>query len=159
MITQKQAKPIRIENPVLGSKIKDYMTESPLTIGFDQTVARAEEMMAQRGIRHLPVLGAGEIVGVVSDRDIQFIKGVKGVDPRSTRLDEALTFDPYTVEPDTPLSEVCSVMAKHKYGSAIVAKEGKVVGVFTAIDAFRIIAEVFEEPKPRLESLEIKAQK
>jgi acetoin utilization protein AcuB len=52
--------------------------------------------------------------------------------------------DPYQVAPETPINEVANTMAKERLGSAVVVKNGRVVGIFTTVDACRCLAEVLE---------------
>jgi acetoin utilization protein AcuB len=122
--------------------IHDYMTASPLTIGVDQTLAQAHLMMRSHGIRHLPVLSGGKLEGILSDRDISLVEALRDVDPAKVKVEEAMTPILYTVSPDAALEEVAARMAEHKYGSALVVKDGKVVGVFTAVDALRALSEL-----------------
>jgi CBS domain-containing protein len=50
---------------------------------------------------------------------------------------------PYTVNPDTPLCDVARAMADHKYGCALVIEPGgKLVGLFSTIDALHVLAGV-----------------
>ena len=57
-----------------------------------------------------------------------------------------MTPDPYTVKPRTALDDVVAEMAEHKYGCAIVVQDnGKVVGVFTAVDGLRAFHDVLRE--------------
>jgi acetoin utilization protein AcuB len=53
--------------------------------------------------------------------------------------------EPYTVPPEAPLGDVVRTMATERYGAALVVDHGKVVGIFTAIDAMRLLADVFEK--------------
>ena len=54
--------------------------------------------------------------------------------------------DVFAVSPDTELSEVLEEMAEEKYGCAVVQeKDGKVVGVFTTLDACRLLAELLDD--------------
>ena len=122
--------------------IRKYMTTAPHTIGADQVMEQAHKMMREHRIRHLPVLRAGKIVGVVSDGDLHLVETLKDVDPREVRVEDAMTQEPYMVDPETPLDEVVKQMAEHKYGSAVVAQNHKVVGVFTMVDACRAFAEM-----------------
>lgn len=50
--------------------VHDVMTESPMTIEADRPVVEALGIMLERGFRHLPVMHAGSVIGVVSIRDI-----------------------------------------------------------------------------------------
>ena len=119
------------------------MTASPHTIGVEQTLSRASDLMRQHGIRHLPVLKGGELVGMLTERDVAVISAFKDVDPKKVLVEDAMSGMPYTVGPDALISEVAAEMAEKRYGSAIVVQNHKVVGVFTSVDACRVLAEVF----------------
>jgi acetoin utilization protein AcuB len=57
-----------------------------------------------------------------------------------------MTPDPYTVKPATPLDAVVTEMSEHKLGCAIVIQDnGKVVGIFTAVDGLRVLSEVLQQ--------------
>lgn len=124
--------------------LQKYMTPSPHSIGREQTLASAFNKMMEHNIRHLPVLHGGKVEGLISDRDIQLLESLKDVDPRKMLVSDAMSMGPYTAHPNTPLDEVCTEMAKHKYGSAVVVEDGKVVGIFTAVDALRTLAELLQ---------------
>lgn len=121
--------------------VRDYMTPHPHSIGIEQTLARAHDVMRDHSIRHLPVLHGGRIVGIVSLRDLHLIETLRDVDPAEVTVEEAMTPDPYTVPPDKPLKELATEMAAHKYGAAVVADGGKIQGVFTTIDALAALAD------------------
>lgn len=116
------------------------MTSQPVTIGRDQTLNVAHEMMRQHRIRHLPVLEHGDLVGIVTQRDLYFLETIAGADLENDRVDDAMSQDAYAVAPDTLLSEVTREMAAHKYGCAVVMERGRVAGIFTATDALRVLA-------------------
>jgi acetoin utilization protein AcuB len=122
--------------------IRDYMTPSPHTIGAEQTLAVASELMRKHKIRHLPVLRGGSIVGILSQRDVALISGLPQVDPAEVPVEDAMSEEVYSVRPETPLAEVAATMAAHKYGAALVVGErDRVVGVFTTIDALHALAD------------------
>ena len=123
-------------------KISVYMTTEPHTIGADQTMAQAHAVMREHRIRHLPVLSAQHLVGIVSVGDLHMVETLSEVDPTKVRVDEAMTQEVYTVSPDAPLDEVVHQMAMHKYGSAVIIDNGHVVGVFTTVDACRAFADM-----------------
>ncbi len=95
--------------------------------------------MRKHHIRHLPVLDGGKLVGVVSLGDLHLVETLAEVDPAKVRVEEAMSAEPYTVSPDTPVGDVAAEMAEHRYGCAIVVDEQKVVGVFTTVDALRAL--------------------
>lgn len=51
-------------------RLAEVMTRDPDTIGPDETAFAALDMMRKRGYRHLPVMDAGRLVGMVSVRDL-----------------------------------------------------------------------------------------
>ena len=115
--------------------IADRMSRTPHSIGSEQPISAAHDLMRSNGIRHLPVFHAEKLVGIVSLRDLHFVETFRDVDPEKVRVEDAMTRTVYAVEPTTPLKEVVSEMAKRKMGSALVVEGSKVVGVFTTIDA------------------------
>lgn len=121
--------------------IRDYMTESPHTIGSEQTLAMAHALMREHSIRHLPVLHGGQLAGMVTVRDLHLVETLKDVEPDAVRVEEAMTPDPYVVAPSALLRDVAGEMAERKLGSAIVVEGKKVVGVFTTVDALRALVE------------------
>jgi acetoin utilization protein AcuB len=124
--------------------IKPYMTMSPHSIGLSQNLAHAHKVMREHRIRHLPVLDGGVLVGMISERDLHLVETLRDVDPEKVTVEEAMSSVVYTVSPAAPLDEVAKEMAEHKYGSAVVMDNGKLVGVFTPIDGMRALADLLE---------------
>jgi acetoin utilization protein AcuB len=124
--------------------ISKYMTNFPHTIGADQTLAKAEEMMGEYRVRHLPVLKGGKLVGILSDRDVRLVESFRDVLPKVVTVDEAYSPEPFITSPDSPFQEVCAEMAAHKYGCAIVCDKHKLVGIFTWVDALRAFRDVLD---------------
>lgn len=124
--------------------IRHYMTASPETIQADLTLAQARERMYQLGARHLPVTENGELVGILSERDVTLADALKG-DLERLSVRQAMTAQPFTCGPEAHLHAVAEEMARHKYGTAIVVDRehpGHVVGLFTTVDALRALAQL-----------------
>jgi acetoin utilization protein AcuB len=132
----------------MKTTIRKFMTANPHTIGQEQTLAVAHRLMQEHRVRHLPVLDAGKLVGVLSQRDLHFIETLRDVDPAKTTVEEAMTMDVYVTTPSTPLHEAAQVMADHKYGSAVVVDRGRIVGMFTTVDALTALAQLADH-KPK----------
>jgi len=63
-------------------------------------------------------------------------------------VEDAMMPDVFAVRPDTELSTVVEAMAAEKYGCALIQeKDGRVVGVFTTVDACRLLAELLKDKK------------
>ena len=127
--------------------IEQYMTPSPHSIGVEQTLATAEDMMREHGFRHLPVLHGGELVGILSARDLELVEALPDVDRSRVRVEEAMSPVPYTVEPDTELRQVAREMAERKLGSAVVMHGTRVIGVFTTTDALRALTDALDKAR------------
>ncbi len=125
------------------------MTPGPHTIGAEQTLATAARVFREHHIRHLPVLEGGRLVGMLTERDLQLVERIRGVDPNELTVDEAMTPDPYAIAPDTSLEWVALEMAEHKYGSTVVVDRGKVVGVLTTVDALRALQDTLARSRRR----------
>jgi acetoin utilization protein AcuB len=124
--------------------IQKYMTTSPHSVGVEQSLAKAHVMMREFKIRHLPVLHGGKLVGMLTDRDLHLVESLKDVDPEKVSVEDAMSNVVYSVPPDTQLDDVVRTMGQHKYGSAVVMQNDKVVGIFTTVDLCRAFAELLE---------------
>ncbi|HEX7601151.1 MAG TPA: CBS domain-containing protein [Polyangiaceae bacterium] len=122
--------------------VSKYMSTGPFSIGRDQTLQRAHEMLREHKIRHLPVLEGGQLVGMVTMRDLNLVETLRDVDPKEVTVEDAMSTSVYSVHPDTPMDEVAATMAEHKYGSAVIMQNTKVVGILTTVDICRALAEL-----------------
>jgi acetoin utilization protein AcuB len=129
--------------PVVGQ----YMTASPRTISSGSSLATAHRLMRAAGIRHLPVVEKGVVVGILSARDLLLLESLPKVDPNEARVYEAMVRDVFAVPPDAPLGEVVETMIARKLGSAIVVDGPNVVGVLTTIDALEALHQLLEQER------------
>ena len=120
--------------------LRSTMTQHPHSIRLDETVAMARKKMASLGVRHLPVLEAGSLRGVVSDRDLKMVKGT-GAD---VSIEDICVDDPVVVDIDTSVFVVAGIMADTRVGSVLVTDEGKLVGIFTTVDACKTLASLLQ---------------
>ena len=125
--------------------IQDFMTQQPQSIGFGESLEKARDMMSKYGIRHLPVTKDGNLVGILSERELNIACGIESIDPEHLLVVDVCSDNPYVVTPDTPLWQVARVMADKCYGSALVAEDGELMGIFTTVDACRALYQVLEE--------------
>lgn len=130
----------------MNDVIETFMTRSVHTIGTKAPLTEAHRLMNDHGIRHLPVLEGGRLVGLLSQRDLHLIETLKDVVPKEVTVEEAMSQDAYTVAPEASLAEVAREMAKHKYGSAVILRGSEVLGIFTTTDALRALDTVLSAP-------------
>lgn len=122
--------------------VSTVMTASPHTIGAEQSLATAQKMMRENTIRHLPVRKDGKVIGILSERDIDFALRVEKCAATELRVEDACTGDIYSTTPDTSVKEIAAKMAQDRLGCAIVEQDGKLLGIFTTVDACRLLAQV-----------------
>ena len=120
--------------------VEQYMTRAPHSIGAEQSLEEAERRMTHFGVRHLPVLHGGDVVGILSERDIALVEALPGTDSRAILVSDAMSADPYTVPSNAPLDAVAEEMANNRWGTAIVAEGERLIGLFTTTDGLRALA-------------------
>lgn len=115
--------------------IATYMTKQPWSVQIDDSVIVAKHMMAERRIHHLPVLNAGKLVGMVTERDL-----VQSA-ARDTSTVEHLMHAAVEVDARTALSDVLDTMVVRERDAVVITRDGKIEGIFTAMDAVRALRE------------------
>lgn len=124
--------------------VAEYMTPGPYVVGPKEPLGNARRLMDKYEIRHVPVWSEGKLVGLLSERDLQLVWTLAHAPPEALTVEDAMTAEPYSVAVDTPIDETVRVMARRKIGSAVVLDKGRIVGVFTSIDAMHALADVLE---------------
>ena len=127
---------------MLMPPISRYMTRQPWTIERSATLTAAHQLMRRHAIRHLPVMDAGKLVGIVSERDLHLIETLPDSDPDDVTVEDAMTETVYVAAPTDEVSEVVDRMAAAKLGSAVVMQDQSVEGIFTSIDALQVLSHV-----------------
>jgi acetoin utilization protein AcuB len=132
-------------NPQL---VKDWMTRNPISTNRDTSLPEASRLMTDNGIRHLPVVEHGKLVGIVTWGDI---REASASDATSLTVFELaylleklpvgkiMTPRPITVTPTTTISRAAQLMMEHKIGGLPVVENGKLVGILTESDIFRML--------------------
>jgi len=131
-------------------QIGAVMTPFPYFVSSHDSIEEVERLMSEHGIRHLPVQNGGELVGIISERDLHRLinPALPAVNKKRLRAQAVLLPDPYVVEVDAPLAEVASEMAARHIGSALVMKQGKLAGILSVTDVCRILGELLDEIFP-----------
>src|SRR5262249_51437125 len=106
--------------------VRERMTRRIVAAHLDDGVAHAAELMARHGIRHLPVLRAGRLIGILSDRDL------RGVRDAAKSVRDIMTLNPIAISPDAAVDDAAPVMQTHKTNALPVVAHGRVVGILTS---------------------------
>ncbi len=125
--------------------VKSYMSTVLVVISPVQPLSEAIRLMRLHGVRHLPVLKKNKVVGVLSQRDVYRMQSIDHSSPSEVQVSEAMTADPYTVEPDEPIDRVSREMARRKIGTALITHGDRLLGMFTGSDALLALAALVED--------------
>lgn len=144
--------------------VKDWMTAEVVTVDADTGLMDADHVMRDNGVRRLPVVENGRLVGIVTYGDIREARPSAATSLSTwemnyllTRLkiEAVMTKDPITIKPDAIMGEAAALMLNNRIsGLPVVDAEGKVVGILTESDIFRMVAHTWEKaqqdesPKP-----------
>ena len=131
-----------------------YMTRDVEVISPEDTIGDAVRKMSRRRIRRLVVTNRGVIVGTVSLRDVvnAFPAHVNPFSPAAAA--SPVSGDPVggimkhpviAIEHDKPIEQAARLMTKHHIGSLPVTSGGKLAGIITESDIFRVLTEVLSE--------------
>lgn len=135
------------------TKVVDVMTKDPLTVSPVETIGKADELMAENSIRQIPVVEDGELIGIVTDRDIRsFFSGalLENPDTREkalrTPVREIMTTEPRFVAPDDDLQDAVEILVEEKFGAIPVVDEAEgLVGIVSYVDVLRCFLNRLQE--------------
>jgi acetoin utilization protein AcuB len=136
--------------------VQDVMRFPVITVGPGVTLEEAYRLLLEKGIRHLPVMEEGRLVGIITDRDIRLATShlnPKGPCSGCARVAEVMTQEVVTAHPLDPVEEAARVMRERKIGSLPVLEDGALVGIVTGIDLLDALLKLtgVTEPSGRLE--------
>lgn len=124
-------------------RVEEFTTPDPVTVVEATAIGELRELMDQHGVRHLPVRRDGEVVGVISERDVRLVQGLSLDEQLQIRAQDLMADDLFVVHASTLLDEVAMEMVSRRVGSAIVRDEdGDFLGIFTLTDALNALVEV-----------------
>jgi len=138
--------------------VEKVMTRNPATIEPDATLSDAAETIVQGGFRHLPVVdGGGRLVGMLSERDLRTRLGIDlrryseaTLEALSEPVSSAMSPDPISIGPKTPLAEALEIFADEKVGAlAVVDASERLHGILSYVDLLAYLRERAGGPSAR----------
>ena len=121
--------------------VKRYMTREPYRVCSKDSVRHARDLMLAHDIRHLPVLDGEQLVGVVSQHDLDIVAAVPDTDLQGIEVARVMT-PPIQVWGETPIDEVSALMKDNRRDCVVVKGGSGVEGIFTATDALEALADL-----------------
>ena len=130
------------------------MTPEVITITPEATLPDAHRLMTSYGIRRVPVVKDERIVGIVTLGDVREAEPSDATSLSvwemnyllaQLKVEKIMTKNPVTISPFATISEAAWTMLEYKIsGLPVVDKEGKVLGVITESDIFRLIVQEWD---------------
>lgn len=139
--------------------VGDVMRRRPITIDPDAPLGTAVAVMAERGVRHLPVVSDdGRLIGMLTDRDVRSTVIAPALAERlparwrrrahalqkrgeALRVRDAMTWDCVTTRSDASLAQAAAIMLDGRFGCLPVVEKGRLIGMLTERDVLRALAE------------------
>jgi CBS domain-containing membrane protein len=119
--------------------LSDLWTASPQVIEASQSLTVAREIMSRLKIRHLPVMIAAELYGLISERDLAVAEAVAGPTSGRVAVGQLIKKPAFVVNPEARPEEVAIDMANSKHSAALAIRAGKVLGIVTTSDLARAL--------------------
>ena len=130
-------------------KVRELMTTDVTTVGRNDELTIADDVMKMKRLRHLPVVEEGRLVGILTQRDLFHAalstalnfgeKAQKGF-LKTVVVKEVMTDEVLTIDPGADVKEAARRMIEHKMGCLPVVENGKLVGIVSETDLLRLVA-------------------
>jgi acetoin utilization protein AcuB len=129
------------------------MTKNPLVVKPDTPVSEAQYTMRKEKVHRFPVVDKDQkLKGIVTEKDLLYATP----SPATTldvyemsyllsklKVDEVMSTELVTVTEDTPIEEAARILVDNNIGGLPVLRDGKLVGIITESDLFKVFLEMF----------------
>ena len=129
-------------------QVKDIMSTAVEVVGRNDDLSQVEDLMAAKKLRHVPVLEDGEVVAIVSQRDLfkAMMSSTMGYGEKAqrtylhgVRVKEIMTYPVVTVAPETSVDAAAELVLQKGIGCLPVVDSGRLVGIVTKTDLIRCL--------------------
>jgi CBS domain-containing protein len=131
--------------------VKNWMTRDVVTIDAEAGLSEAHRLMTDHGIRRLPVMKDGHLVGIVTLGDVREAEPSDATSLSiwevnyllaQLKVEKIMTQNPITISPSATIGEAAWLMLEYKIsGLPVVDKAGNIVGIITESDIFRMVVQ------------------
>ena len=129
--------------------VGEVMSKKLITVKKSDSLKKAQDIMVEKSIRHLPVMDGTELLGIITESDIRgaFMgKSSKSkaqtLSPSKMKVLDHMTPDPMVVVPETHIEDAALIIYKYKIGALPVIKRNKLVGIISIMDILGIFVEL-----------------
>lgn len=131
-------------------RVEHAMTPDPVTLGTEDTLMRGVEVMRLHGIRRIPIVMGGRMVGLLAEGDLKraqpsILHSTEEDFNRileTTQIARIMISSPITVDASAPLAEAITTLGQTKFGALPVLRDGRLAGILTDSDAIRCLSEL-----------------
>jgi CBS domain-containing protein len=129
-------------------QVKEMMSTDVVVMGRNDDLIQVEDLMVTKKLRHIPVVENGELVAIVSQRDLfkAMMSPIMGYGEKAQKVylnsvlvKEVMTYPVVTVTPDTAVGEAADLMVHKGIGCLPVVEGTQLVGVVTKTDLLRCL--------------------
>lgn len=115
-------------------KVRDIMTKNPETVSPGTFIGDVAMLMRDLDVGVVPVVNNGNLMGVITDRDITIRVTASGLNPFEVTVQDFISPNPISVSPDDDLEQARQLMSEHQIRRILVAEDGKLVGIVSLGD-------------------------
>lgn len=125
--------------------VKEYMTADPIALNPEEDVTKAFNTLLENRVRQAPVVENGELVGMVSDRDLRMAM-VQNLKMNNLTVGFVMTKDPVTIVEDCKMTDASKILGIGKFNAIPVVEEsGKLKGIISTTDIIKCFLDNTEE--------------
>ena len=127
-------------SPRQAPAVSTVMQTGLITTGPMQLLAEAHDIMLGEGVRQLPVVENGQLVGIISESDLSPHSGYLG----RTKVDAAMTTEVVTVGPNDDVVRAAHVLIDKQLSALPVVEGGRLLGMISRTDLLKLFVGLFE---------------
>lgn len=133
--------------------IRNIMTPNPIVLHLNDGLSQAETLFKAHKMRHLPVVKADQIVGIISMTDLARISFVDSYDPTNFNVDtsvyqlftleQIMVRNPHCISPELTIKEAAEHFLAAEYHALPVVEDEKLIGILTTTDLLKYLLDQY----------------
>jgi acetoin utilization protein AcuB len=137
------------------ASVRQFMTSPVTSLPSSARLLDAGLLLRAGRIRHIPIIDDGQLVGILSDRDVQrctpsLLTRVTADEYNAifedTPVARVMSRDPQHISPDAPLHKAAALLREQKLGCLPVVENGQVIGIITKDDMLAALVKLLGGP-------------